>query len=109
MLSATPSPKRISLVSWMVSMWSFAFGMLMLKTSVVAGPVIFKTLVSVVPERTMDAMPVVPGDHRWLKQLDEELLRRASPEAAVPLDRDPVPDKFGEAVKRYYERLGSGQ
>ena len=43
------------------------------------------------------------------KQLDEELLRRASPEAAVPLDRDPVPDKFGEAVKRYYERLGSGQ
>jgi hypothetical protein len=43
------------------------------------------------------------------RQLDEELQRRSSPDAAVPLDRDPVPDKFGEAVKRYYERLGSGQ
>jgi hypothetical protein len=43
------------------------------------------------------------------EQLDEELLRKASPEAAVPLDRDPVPDRFGEAVRRYYERLGSGQ
>jgi hypothetical protein len=43
------------------------------------------------------------------RQLDDELLRKASPEAAVPLDRDPVPDRFGEAVRRYYERLGSGQ
>ena len=43
------------------------------------------------------------------KQLDEELARRESPEAAVPLDRDPVPDRFGEAVRRYYERLGSGR
>ncbi|MBL8828265.1 MAG: hypothetical protein JNM18_14890, partial [Planctomycetaceae bacterium] len=43
------------------------------------------------------------------RQLNEELLRRNSPEAAVPLDRDPVPDKFGDAVRRYYERLGSGQ
>jgi hypothetical protein len=43
------------------------------------------------------------------RQLNEELLRRSSPEAAVPLDRDPVPDKFGDAVRRYYERLGSGQ
>ena len=32
-----------------------------------------------------------------------------SNQAAVPLDRDPVPDRFGEAVRRYYERLGSGQ
>ncbi len=43
------------------------------------------------------------------RQLNEELLRRGSTEAAVPLDRDPVPDRFGEAVRRYYERLGSGQ
>lgn len=43
------------------------------------------------------------------RQLNEELLRRNSTEAAVPLDRDPVPDRFGEAVRRYYERLGSGQ
>ena len=43
------------------------------------------------------------------RQLNEELLRRESREAAVPLDRDPVPARFGEAVRRYYERLGSGQ
>jgi hypothetical protein len=43
------------------------------------------------------------------RELNEELLRRSSPEAVVPLDRDPVPDRFGEAVRRYYERLGSGQ
>jgi hypothetical protein len=43
------------------------------------------------------------------QQLNEELQRRASPEAAVPLDRDPVPDRFGDAVRKYYERLGSGQ
>ena len=43
------------------------------------------------------------------RQLDDELLRRESPDAAVPLDRDPVPDRFGEAVRRYYERLGNGR
>lgn len=43
------------------------------------------------------------------RQLDEELLRKESPEAAVPLDRDPVPDRFGEAVRKYYEQLGSGR
>lgn len=43
------------------------------------------------------------------QQLDEELLRKESPEAAVPLDRDPVPDRFGEAVRKYYEQLGSGR
>jgi len=43
------------------------------------------------------------------QQLDEELLRKESPDAAVPLDRDPVPDRFGEAVRKYYEQLGSGK
>jgi hypothetical protein len=39
-----------------------------------------------------------------------ELLRRsADRHAIVPLDRDPVPDRFGDAVRRYYENLGSGQ
>ncbi|HWA99642.1 MAG TPA: hypothetical protein VG713_14165, partial [Pirellulales bacterium] len=43
------------------------------------------------------------------RELNEELLRRTEPETVVPLDRDPVPDRFGEAVRKYYERLGSGQ
>ena len=39
----------------------------------------------------------------------EELLRRASKDARVPIDRDPVPPKYSEQVQRYYERLGSGR
>jgi hypothetical protein len=27
----------------------------------------------------------------------------------VPIDRDPVPRKFSELVRRYYEKLGSEQ
>lgn len=38
----------------------------------------------------------------------EELLRRTSQQAIVPLDRDPVPPQFSEKTRRYYERLGSG-
>lgn len=39
----------------------------------------------------------------------EEVRRRESPDALVPIDRDPVPPRFAEGVRRYYERLGSGQ
>jgi hypothetical protein len=39
----------------------------------------------------------------------EEVRRRESPDALVPIDRDPVPPQFSEGVRRYYERLGSGR
>ncbi len=39
----------------------------------------------------------------------EEIMRRGSENSLVPLDRDPVPAEFQDAVRRYYERLGSGQ
>ncbi|MBC8350603.1 MAG: hypothetical protein H8E66_01365 [Planctomycetes bacterium] len=42
-------------------------------------------------------------------RIAEELLRRTSDDAVVPLDRDPVPSRFTEQVRRYYERLGSGE
>ncbi len=42
-------------------------------------------------------------------RVSEELLRRTSRDARVPLDRDPVPAEYQEAVRRYYERIGSGQ
>jgi len=41
-------------------------------------------------------------------RVSEELLRRTSQQAIVPLDRDPVPPQFTEKTRRYYERLGSG-
>jgi hypothetical protein len=39
----------------------------------------------------------------------EELLRRSSKKAIVPLDRDPVPPQYTEKTRRYYEQLGSGR
>jgi hypothetical protein len=39
----------------------------------------------------------------------EEVRRRESPDALVPIDRDPVPPQYSEGVRRYYERLGSGR
>jgi hypothetical protein len=43
------------------------------------------------------------------QRVNEELLRRQSQEALVPIDRDPVPPEYAEQVRRYYERLGSGR
>ena len=40
-------------------------------------------------------------------RISEELARRESKDALVPIDRDPVPNKFSELVRRYYEKLGS--
>jgi hypothetical protein len=40
------------------------------------------------------------------ERVDEELLKRQSKDALVPLDRDPVLPKYSDQVKRYYEQLG---
>ena len=39
-------------------------------------------------------------------RLTEELARRESKENIVPIDRDPVPARFAERVRQYYEDLG---
>ncbi len=39
-------------------------------------------------------------------RVSEELARRESKEALVPIDRDPVPTRYSELVRRYYEELG---
>ncbi len=39
----------------------------------------------------------------------EEVRKRDTPDALVPIDRDPVPPEFIVGVRRYYERLGSGR
>ena len=44
------------------------------------------------------------------RNVQEELIRRsAEKNALVPIDRDPVPDQFTDAVRQYYENLGSGR
>jgi hypothetical protein len=42
-------------------------------------------------------------------RIAEELLKRVSEDVLVPIDRDPVPPRFAEQVRRYYEQIGSGQ
>ena len=36
----------------------------------------------------------------------EELARRDSKDSLAPIDRDPVPNRYAESVRRYYEELG---
>src|SRR5690606_2044269 len=36
----------------------------------------------------------------WVRQ---ELNRREQPDALQPVDRDPVPERYAEAVRKYYE------
>ena len=42
----------------------------------------------------------------WVEQ---ELARTQNDSSLVPLDRDQVPDKYSELVRKYYEKLGSPQ
>jgi hypothetical protein len=42
-------------------------------------------------------------------QIAEELARRQSSESLVPIDRDPVPNRYSELVRRYYEELGKSK
>ena len=39
-------------------------------------------------------------------RIADELARRQSREALVPIYRDPVPSRYSELVRRYYEKLG---
>jgi hypothetical protein len=41
-------------------------------------------------------------------RIAEELARRESRENLAPLDRDPVPTRYSDLVRRYYEELGKG-
>ena len=44
------------------------------------------------------------------RRVQEELVRKTAKEnELVPLDRDPVPDRFRSELDRYFERLGGEQ
>jgi hypothetical protein len=59
--------------------------------------------------RLVEEMIAVPL-RELRRDLQEELLRQsAEKNALVPIDRDPVPSEFTEAVQKYYESLGSGR
>ena len=41
--------------------------------------------------------------------IDQELSRAQNEKSLAPLDRDPVPEKYADLVRQYYEKLCSGQ
>lgn len=43
------------------------------------------------------------------QQVAEELARRDPNKKLVPIDRDPVPEKYSELVREYYEQLSRQQ
>jgi hypothetical protein len=43
------------------------------------------------------------------QRIAEDIARRDNKESLAPIDRDPVPTRFLESVRRYYEELGKAQ
>ena len=43
------------------------------------------------------------------QRISEVLARRESSDTLVPIARDPVPKKFSDLVRRYYETLGKSE
>ena len=41
-------------------------------------------------------------------RIADELARREATDALVPIDRDPVPPRYSDLVRKYYEGLGKG-
>ncbi len=40
------------------------------------------------------------------KQISDKLAQLQSDDALVPIDRDPVPERFADRVRSYFEELG---
>jgi len=58
------------------------------------------------PQWTLVRSQVVKPLVEVRNQIADELARRGSEQSLVPIDRDPVPGRFSESVRRYYEELG---
>jgi hypothetical protein len=58
------------------------------------------------PDWTVVRLQVMQPLNEVRERIADELARRGSREALVPLDRDPVPSRYQELVRRYYEELG---
>jgi hypothetical protein len=61
------------------------------------------------PEWGLVRMQILEPLTELRKQLQEEIARRESPDSLVPIDRDPIPEKYSDLVRRYYERIGAGR
>jgi hypothetical protein len=58
------------------------------------------------PDWTVVQLEIVKPLVEVRNRVAEELARRDSKDSLAPIDRDPVPTRFAESVRRYYEELG---
>jgi len=60
------------------------------------------------PEWDMVEMMITKPLTEVRARVEEKLAKLESREALVPIDRDPVPNRYSELVRGYYENLGGG-
>ncbi len=58
------------------------------------------------PDWTVVDLKIVKPLVEVRNRVAEELARRESKDSLAPIDRDPVPNRFSDSVRRYYEELG---
>jgi hypothetical protein len=58
------------------------------------------------PDWAVIQMQIVKPLMEVRDQISDELARRQSKDSLVPLDRDPVPNRYADSVRKYYEELG---
>jgi hypothetical protein len=61
------------------------------------------------PEVDVIRMQIISPLVELRDRVSEELARRESRNPLSPLDRDPVPHRYRELVRRYYSELGGGK
>jgi hypothetical protein len=60
------------------------------------------------PQWDLVTMQITKPLNALRERIAEELAKLESAEALVPIDRDPVPRRYAELVRKYYENLGGG-
>ena len=60
------------------------------------------------PQWDLVTMQITKPLNALRQRIAEELAKLESDEALVPIDRDPVPSRYAELVRKYYENLGDG-
>ena len=64
---------------------------------------------SKVPEGNLVEAQILEPLAELHKVLSNEISKRGAQTSLAPIDRDPVPEKYSDLVRRYYEELGSGK
>ncbi|MDF1745968.1 MAG: hypothetical protein P1V19_19875 [Gimesia sp.] len=64
---------------------------------------------SKVPEGDLVDAQILEPLAELQKILSNEIIKRGAQTSLAPIDRDPVPEKYSDLVRRYYEELGNGK